>query len=161
MIKMLKSKKGMSIIEVILALTVLSIVSIPLMTSFGNSIKLTKHIDKEIDINAISRVAIERVTEALVKGNPLPDEQNSGAEIKLRELISDTDASALLDSELAESNKIGIIDSYGNLIPDYYVVVSYCKDFFDPVYKIRYVLIEIKNANNDSNVNQIKIAVDY
>lgn len=159
-----KSNKGMNILEVILALAVLSIIAVPLMTTFGNSIKLTKHVDKQIDINAYSRLAIERVKEALANGTPLPDEAGNegiGFEVKLSDLITSVDNNTLIPpDQLQSTNKIGIKDSYGELIEDYYVVVSYCKNYHDTVYKIHYIKIEIKDADNGANANVIKLAVD-
>lgn len=159
-----KGSKGMSIIEVVLALAVLSIIAVPLITTFGNSLRLTKHVDKQIDINAFSRLAIERVKEALANGTALPDEDGNfgpGVEINIRDLISSVDSDGSIPAnQLKSTDKIGILDSYNELVEGYYVIVSYCKDFHDTGYKIRYILIEIKNKDDGANANEIKLAVD-
>lgn len=59
----LKKQSGMTLTEVLLALAVLSIVSIPLLTSFMNSIAINKKTDKMMQMTIIERAVKNNVTE--------------------------------------------------------------------------------------------------
>jgi len=73
MIKILKSKKGMTLIEVILALAILGIISIPLIAVFSNSIFITQLTKRQIEINAVIQIAKGEVTQSVKHDAPLND----------------------------------------------------------------------------------------
>ena len=63
---LLKCKKGMTLIEVILALSLLAIFTIPLSIGFMNSLLISKKIERENYVNAVTSIIKERVQDALI-----------------------------------------------------------------------------------------------
>lgn len=68
MLKFLRNNKGMTITEIITALAVLGIISIPLMAVFSNSVLLTKMTGNQLEINAVMQIAKAQVVHS-VKNN--------------------------------------------------------------------------------------------
>lgn len=58
-------RSGYSLIEVIIAMTVFAMISVPLIMLFGNSMKLTRSSEEQIEINAITRIIKENVSFAI------------------------------------------------------------------------------------------------
>jgi len=65
----LKSKKGMTLIEVILALSLLAIFTLPLTIGFMNSLLISRKIEVENHVNAVTSIIKERVQDALIDEN--------------------------------------------------------------------------------------------
>lgn len=61
----LKDKKGMTLIEVILALSLLAIFTIPLSVGFMNTLIISRMVEKENHVNAVTSIIKERVQDAL------------------------------------------------------------------------------------------------
>jgi prepilin-type N-terminal cleavage/methylation domain-containing protein len=68
MMRFARNKKGMTLIDVIVALAVLAIASMPLLTVFANSAMLIKKADTRLEINAITRVVKENVVNSVKFG---------------------------------------------------------------------------------------------
>jgi prepilin-type N-terminal cleavage/methylation domain-containing protein len=66
--KLLKSKKGMTLLETILALAVLGIISAPLLTVFTNAAVIVKKTNDRLEINAVTRIIKENVTNSVKYG---------------------------------------------------------------------------------------------
>lgn len=66
--KLFKSKKGMTLLETILALAVLGIVAAPLLTVFTNAAVIVKKTNDRLEINAITRIIKENVTSSVKYG---------------------------------------------------------------------------------------------
>ena len=66
--KHFRSKKGMTLIETIIALAVLGIVSVPLMAVFTNAAVIVKKTDDRLEINAVTRIIKENVIRSVKYG---------------------------------------------------------------------------------------------
>jgi len=66
--KLLVSKKGMTLIEVIISLAVLGIVSSPLLVVFTNAQIIIGKTESRIEINAVMRIIKENVTNSVKYG---------------------------------------------------------------------------------------------
>ncbi len=162
----MKSKKGMTLIEVILAVAILGVVTFPLMVSFMNTLALSKKIDQENEVNAVTRIVKEMVSESIIQNNyelELKDPSDPHDSKKsIRDFISDTISS----TGTSTSDNISIIDSAGNLNDKYFFTVSYdhnsCYDVNYP--SIYHVIISIKTVDgvtgSEKLLNRLKIAVN-
>lgn len=63
-----KSKKGMTLTEVIISLAVLGIVSAPLLMVFTNAAGIVKKTDERLEINAVTRIMKENVFSSVKYG---------------------------------------------------------------------------------------------
>jgi prepilin-type N-terminal cleavage/methylation domain-containing protein len=72
MLKVLRRKKGMTIIEVIVSLTLLAVLSVPISMLFLNSMKTVTLANEQIELNAVTRVIKEDVTNSVKNGVELP-----------------------------------------------------------------------------------------
>ncbi len=70
--KMLLSRKGMTLVEIIMALAVFGIVSVPIVTLFMNSSLTLKATQKQMEINAASRQAKEAVVDWVKSESSVP-----------------------------------------------------------------------------------------
>lgn len=66
--KLFKSTKGTTLLETILALAVLGIISVPLLTVFTNAAVIVKKTNDRLEINAITRIIKENVTNSVKYG---------------------------------------------------------------------------------------------
>ena len=65
MFKTLRNKKGMTLTEVIIALAVLGIISVPLIAVFSNSVFITRLTKNQLEINAVIQIVKVEVTQAV------------------------------------------------------------------------------------------------
>lgn len=87
MIFVLKNKNGMTLIEVILALSLLAIFTIPLSLGFMNGLVISRKIERENHINAVTSIIKERVQDALIDETIELPCVGSGT-LKVRDFIS-------------------------------------------------------------------------
>ena len=66
--KIFKNRKGMTLIEVIVSMTVLGILSAPVLMIFTNSMMTVKLANDRIEINAATRIIKESVTNSVKYG---------------------------------------------------------------------------------------------
>lgn len=85
---LLKCKKGMTLIEVILALSLLAIFTIPLSIGFMNSLLISKKIERENYVNAVTSIIKERVQDALIDEYIELPCVAGGTTLNLRDFIS-------------------------------------------------------------------------
>jgi|GEM_PF-919718 len=73
MIKILKSKKGMTLVEVVISITMLGVILVPLMALFSTSVILANKNRDKVDLNYLTEIVVEEVR-ASVKtvGRSLP-----------------------------------------------------------------------------------------
>ena len=76
--KLLKKNSGISLVEVIVALTVLGILSVPISMAYINTMKLTRLSDSQIQLNSITRIVSQNVSGA-IKGGDIHG--NTGVEL--------------------------------------------------------------------------------
>ncbi|MCX7748975.1 MAG: prepilin-type N-terminal cleavage/methylation domain-containing protein [Clostridia bacterium] len=60
-----RNNRGFSLIELILAITLLALVTIPFIRFFSSTIRLTRLTQSQVEINAATRLMVNRVTEAI------------------------------------------------------------------------------------------------
>jgi len=125
MLKLLKNNKGMTITEIITALAVLGIISIPLMAVFSNSVLLTKMTGNQLEINAVMQIAKADVVQSVKNGVGLcdfSDPHNASKEIYLNPSRPTPDVIyAHAGNETAAFLKLGS----GNLTEKYKYKVKY------------------------------------
>lgn len=89
MLKKNRGENGYSLIEVIIAMTVFAMISLPLVMLFSNSMKLTKSSEEQIELNAITRIVRENVAEA-IKNCATVHGNSSGYELRTAGVPTDT-----------------------------------------------------------------------
>lgn len=89
--KLFKSKKGMTLIETIIAMAVLAIVSVPLMAVFTNAAVIVKKTNDRLEINAVTRIIKENVINSVKYGggNTIKSSE-TGLEIDLQSVEDGT-----------------------------------------------------------------------
>lgn len=169
----LKSKKGMTLLEVILALSLLAIFTVPLSVGFMNTLLISKTVEKENHVNAVTSIIKERVQDALINEHmelPCVD----GSDINLRDFLS----SGIAVSDPIESDPIRV--NYPNDDENNNYIFFYRLNFdnetcYDNEYETVYHVIvsvylvnrEFKGSLQDAiirneynNVNIFKIGAD-
>lgn len=167
MFKFLKSNKGMSLIEVIISLAMLAVVMVPLMMGFLNVLMVTKLTKQQTEVNAVSAVVKEQVTEAVIQDNyPIPYVVPVAGETELR--LRDFIGKAIAEdpTALKTSDNLAIVDSNGQKNEKYFYIVSYkhesCYDGANYPYTY-HVIISILTTTNEGTekvVNTFKIAAN-
>lgn len=71
--KILKNIKGMTLTEVIIALAVLGIISVPLIAVFSNSVLITQLTRNQLEVNAVVQIVKVEVTQAVKNGSLIKD----------------------------------------------------------------------------------------
>ncbi len=69
--RLLKNKKGMSFLEVLIALAILGLLSVPIMMMFMNAQIYAKKVDKQTEINAVTRTIMQLVSDGLKTNDQL------------------------------------------------------------------------------------------
>lgn len=164
--KLFKNRKGMSLIEVIIALAVLSIVTYPIMMAFMNTQIAAKRVDKQTRINAITRTVKEFVYDNVV------DEAGSEMIIDINNTAVDMDGVsgtdtffsfvswAIKQTSLASTPQLPIFEMSVKNDKYTYTIASgqsYQDTNFPDVYN---VLISIIEKDSGNVVNQIKVAIN-
>lgn len=161
--KLFKSKKGMTLIEVITSLAVLGIISVPLMMSFTNTIMVVKLTQKQTEINAVTRIVKNNVTDAvkygikLIKYGAVPRADGTmdpADEIQLRGPSSVFTAAVDTTPDLKIDGKDGISDysAYKFSVKDLKTADSDYPNTYEYV-------ITLKKANGDV-IQKVRIAVN-
>ncbi len=101
MLKLLRNNKGMTITEIITALAILGIISIPLVAVFSNSVFIINMTGNQLEINAAMQVAKASVVQAVKNSDELCDFSDDSKKIKLNP--SKTPRSAIYDSPGSET----------------------------------------------------------
>ncbi|MDQ2085838.1 prepilin-type N-terminal cleavage/methylation domain-containing protein [Herbivorax sp. ANBcel31] len=138
--KLLKNKIGMTLIEVILALSILAVVVVPLSVGFMNSLKIRESSDRQIDINEVSRIIKEQVTNVI-----------RGDDHAVRERVDDPTetGSDFDDRNIYGYEKLEIYESDNENIEDYYFDVELIED---DVEGLGIVEVEINIYNNSEEL---------
>lgn len=162
----------MSLLEVMIALAVLGLLSVPIMTAFMNTQIYAKKVDKQTEISAITRTVKQIVSDGILNG---VDEltQFNGAPVNifggapndkfidfLNYAKSDTSGVdiqtpflQIKDSDLSVNSKYKYKIIYNHNSTEYYDGTQYPN-----VYNFK---IEIYDAKNDQLLNKIKVAVKF
>lgn len=158
MIRIIKNNKGMTITEVILALAILGIVSIPLIAVFSNSIFLTQLTKRKMEINAVMQIAKGDVTQSVKNGSKLPDFIDPIDDSKKVNLKLNLD-SALLDPIYNDPTKYFKMQGDHDLLNAYKYKVKYVsKDTVAP----NIVELIIKLYSSDGKfLSELKTDIQY
>jgi|LSQX01.3.fsa_nt_gb prepilin-type N-terminal cleavage/methylation domain-containing protein len=160
--RFIKNDKGMTLIEVILAVAILGVVTFPLMVSFMNTLALSKKIDQENEVNAITRIVKEKVAESIIQENYLLKFKDPALDgLSIRTFIGDS----IFIGGTVTSDDFSIVDSAGSTNDKYFFSVTYDNfSCYDADYAhIYHVIITIKTsdvAGTEKVLNKLKIAVD-
>jgi prepilin-type N-terminal cleavage/methylation domain-containing protein len=69
--KILRNKKGMTLIEVIISISVLAIFLVPITVGFQNALLISKLSENQLEINNVSRLIREEVVYSMLNNTPL------------------------------------------------------------------------------------------
>lgn len=89
MLRVLKNNKGMTLTEVITALAILGIISIPLIAVFSNSVLITHMTKKQMEINAVMQIVKREVAESVKNGVELLEFENPDEKVNLSPAASE------------------------------------------------------------------------
>ncbi|HOM01410.1 MAG TPA: prepilin-type N-terminal cleavage/methylation domain-containing protein [Acetivibrio sp.] len=161
----LKNNKGMTLVEVVIALALLGILVVPITVGFMNSLMVSKLIEQQTEVNAVSEVVKDHVSEALIERSyplVLLEPAPTGSDWSLREFIV---AAKSTPEEEKKSPNLAVVYSSGAKNEKYFYTVTYKHNScYDPNYPYTYhVIVNIltKNAKGDiKTLNTFKIAAN-
>ncbi len=175
MLNLFTNKRGMTMLEVLISIALLSLVSVPLIMSFMNSLMMSKLSKNQIEVNAVTRVVKEVVTSGFANNLPLNNYDIDG-DGNLVEHHLDVNGDGIVgdlyldllrvtpSSEPATSGGLLIRTTPEMYIPgyeDYVFTIHYdAKNYHDSNYDTRNVLLTIYDKEKNKVVNKLKIAVD-
>ena len=159
--KLLNSKNGMTMIEVIISIALLSVVSVPLIISFMNSLNISRLSKNQIEINAVTRTVKEIVTDGFFNNLPLNDFDSDGDIDLYRDFLCDS-SGVPATSGATLYRVTPKIDVPEPDYSDYKFSITYeSANFHNPAYEdVTNVLITIYNIDNKI-VNKLKITVPF
>lgn len=165
MIRLLNNEKGMTLIEVVVSLALLGILILPITVGFMNTLKVTKLIEQQTEVNAVSEVVKDQVAEALIQDNyPLALLEPTPAETEwlIRPVVI---AAKSTPDEEKKSPNLAVVYSSGEKNEKYFYTVSYthnsCYDINYPYTYHAIVNILFKNSKgNVETLNTFKIAAN-
>ena len=141
--KLSENQKGVSLVEVIVALTVLGLISVPISMTFLNSTFTAKLTKEQIELTAITRMVKENVAESVKRGC---DVFGAGNESKKVRDISASSINDLYD--------VKIEDRDGNQYPNFMFDVE--RSSPDPYPDVYRFLVTIKERNNNGVFQKIR-----
>ncbi|WP_027621283.1 type II secretion system protein [Acetivibrio clariflavus] len=180
--RLLRSEKGLTFIEVLIALSIMGLLSVPIMMMFMNAQMYARKVDKQTEINAVTRTVKELVLEGLNKDAPLSSLTGEIIDIDGEDAEDGEDSEADEGEEVSDGFKSIIryaiksnttvttpylkiedsIEDSGNKISDKYTyTVTYDPaKYYDSNYKGVYnVLIKIYEKESKNKVNELKVSV--
>ncbi|HEY9063233.1 MAG TPA: type II secretion system protein [Pseudobacteroides sp.] len=98
--KLTRSKKGFTIVELIISVTLLAIITVPLMAGFANIALINKLTRNQIEINAVARQVQQEVIDIVKKGGAAEDVNGNSVNIK------NTDVSNIKVGQASTENAI-------------------------------------------------------
>ena len=141
--KLSENQKGVSLVEVIVALTVLGLISVPISMTFLNSTFTAKLTKEQIELTAITRMVKENVAESVKRGC---DVFGAGNESKKVRDISASSINDLYDVKIEDRDG----NQYANFMFD---VERSSPDPYPDVYRF---LVTIKERNNNGVFQKIR-----
>lgn len=163
--RLLRSEKGLTFIEVLIALAVLGLLSVPIMMMFMNAQIYARKVDKQTEISAVTRTVKQLVSEGLEKDGPLWDTDGKPVDIDGEEI----DSGDTFQTIIKHANKLNSTITTPHLqikgteiIENYTYTVKYDPEkYYDPNFKGVYtVLITIIDRESNNVVNEIKVSVN-
>jgi len=122
-IKYLDSKKGLTLIELLAAIALISIIMLPLTLTVNSGLRSFFIEDEEIEIMQNGRVALDRMVDRMREA----DEVNVENKYGMTHLVVDDKRYYLKDNELIEEidgigNTIALFVDEFNMFPDYEMI---------------------------------------
>lgn len=164
-----RSKKGMSFLEVLIALAILGLFSVPIMMMFMNAQIYARKVDKQTEINAVTRTVMQIVSDgfntdgegALLYGpdslDPIDVDGDNTTSDGYRTIIKY--AHNITGSEyttpLLKIDRFGINEKYVYKL--YYNPAKYYDVNYEGVYNI---LVTIVEKESGKTVNKLKMSVN-
>ena len=84
--KLLRNKKGFTIVELIISITILAIITVPLMAAFGNVAMMNKLTKDQMEINAVAKQVQQEVINSVKKGGIVKDINGNDVNIKAADI---------------------------------------------------------------------------
>lgn len=165
--RLLKSEKGMSLLEVIIAVAILGVLAIPIMTTFLNTQIYAKKVDRQTEVNAITRTVKQIVLDGMLSKDIMIDKDgNPVNQFDSDILHPDTFVSLIQyskDNGEAETPFLQFTDGWPPVENTKYTYKIRYKhsDFYNPDYLEVYNFeITIYDKGSSQVVNKIKIAIN-
>lgn len=163
--RLLRSKKGLTFVEVLISLTILGLLAVPIMMMFMNAQRYARKVDKQTEINAVTRTVKQLVSEGLISDAPLKDINDDYVDInedgRPEDGFKDIVRHANEISAPVTTPYLQIIE--GSEVNEKYTYkVKYDPEkYYDPNYFGVYnVLITIVEKETTNTVNEIKVSVN-
>jgi len=171
--KLIKSKSGMSLLEVMIALAILGVLTVPIMTAFMNTQLYAKKVDKQNEINAITRTVKQIVTDGFIRDEVLEASDGStidtlepvdGNSDHFRDIINEYSKDINKASTYTSPSFLKINKTVGPTIVEskkYKYKLEYCyNECYNPSYEnVHHVVIMIYDYDSEKLLNEIKVAV--
>lgn len=164
MMKILRNKKGMTLFEVLISITMLGVIAVPLMMLLCSSVILANKNRDKVDLNYIADIVVEEVRDSVKNRNKLPKHNSYDSSIDdytdysidLRELV----IQSISDGTKKSTDEIGIIalDYTENYRAFSYLVEYNHSECYDSNYNQTYEFI-IYIYDEDRMVKKLKIPV--
>lgn len=165
MSKILKNIKGMTLTEVIIALAVLGIISVPLIAVFSNSVFVTQLTKNQLEINAIMQIVKVEVTHAVKNGSTIKDFDDPDDVLKVVDISpKGVDSESLYSAPGNETKFLQINNS--NLNDKYKYKVKYINksedslDTLQPEPNTVELLIKLYSGNG-KHLKDLKTDINY
>lgn len=166
--RLLKNIKGMSLLEVMIALAVLGLLSVPIMTAFMNTQIYARKVDKQTEVSAITRTVKQIVCDGIINAvDEMIMVNNSNVQQFVGPGHNDTFRDflnyAIDNPGLVQTPYLQIKENGTSVNSKYKYKISYDHSdvqYYDAQYPNVFNLkIEIFDAKNDQLLNKIKVTV--
>ncbi len=165
MMRILKNKKGMSLFEVVISITMLGVIVVPLMMLITTSVILANKNRDKVDLNYITEIIVEEVRTSVKEMTYLPEYSSYDSSINdYRDYTIDLEVlvkQSAIDGTLKSTDEIGVVGPSGSV--DQFRTFSYKveyrhSDCYDARYPETYEF-NIYIYHEGKNVKRIKVPV--
>ncbi|OPZ92281.1 MAG: hypothetical protein BWY74_01659 [Firmicutes bacterium ADurb.Bin419] len=163
--ELLRNNKGMTLTEVMIALAVLGLLITPIMMSFMNTQIYARKIDKQNEVNAITRTIMQNVSKSLKEDYAIEDINGNIIDVDEDTLPDDRFSSIIIKAKSESSKRVTVDDLpvYENGIPNskFKYSITYDENYDNSEYFGVYnFLITVRDYNSGRIENELKIAVN-
>lgn len=163
------NKKGMSLVEVLVALTLLAVLSVPIMMVFMNTQLIAKKVDVQTTVSSVTRVVKQLVVNNVLDNTIEMRAYDSSDPNRLSSLVAVVPGVAnpvtfrgFVESATEESPELPITSLNGtDLLDKYTYKITSCASYNDPALANVYnVLIKIIDRSNNKVVEQVRVDIN-
>jgi prepilin-type N-terminal cleavage/methylation domain-containing protein len=165
--KFIKKEKGMTLIEVILAVTILAIAAVPLFASFNTTFVIINKKQKVMDENVIIRLVKENSVDCIKDSKLIQsyNDINSDTTIDTNDsILWQNDSSTWNYPDISDVNTVKnliVKDSSDKVYPEYEFSVSYDSSYGDSNFpNVKKFIISIYYRDDSSLVKSFNIFVN-